>query len=70
VSRAVRPGRMALAALAVTFAIVAAACGSSDSGEPLDAAQASKQRSRSTKPLVAACWVNYFASQGGRFIQA
>ena len=42
-NRAVRPGRIGLAALAVTFAIVAAACGSSDSGEPLDAAQASKQ---------------------------
>ncbi len=42
-SRAVRPGRIGLAALAVTFAIVAAACCSSESGETLDAAQASKQ---------------------------
>ena len=42
-TRVARPHRIALAAAAVTLALVAAACGSAGSDEPLDAAQASKQ---------------------------
>ncbi len=40
---AARSRRVALAAMAAAIALVAAACGSSGGGEPLDAAQASKQ---------------------------
>ena len=42
-TRAARPGRVGLAAVAVTVALMAAACGSGTSDEPLDAAQASER---------------------------
>ena len=42
-TRSARSGRVALAATAMAVALFAAACGSSDGGQPLDAAQASKQ---------------------------